>query len=117
MTTTTALPAATLAAPDCCAPLDAPSLSDDQAEATARLFKALDAMVIELAPPAVQTDLTPGQATREGYMPLDAFADEVIALFQSDPGAPEILVERVKPLRFAEREGQTDVWLERLAAV
>ena len=73
--------------------------------------------VIELAPPAVQTDLTPGQATREGYMPLDAFADEVIALFQSDPGAPEILVERVKPLRFAEREGQTDEWLERLAAV
>jgi uncharacterized oxidoreductase len=73
--------------------------------------------VIELAPPAVQTDLTPGQATREGYMPLEAFADEVIALLQSDPGAPEILVERVKPLRFAEREGQTDEWLERLAAV
>jgi uncharacterized oxidoreductase len=73
--------------------------------------------VIELAPPAVQTDLTPGQATREGYQPLDEFADEVIALFKSDPGAAEILVERVKPLRFAEREGQTDVWLERLAAV
>ena len=26
--------------------------------------------VIELAPPAVQTGLTPGQATREGYVPL-----------------------------------------------
>ena len=73
--------------------------------------------VIELAPPGVQTDLTPGQATREGYMPLEGFADEVIALFQADPGASEILVERVKPLRFAEREGQTDEWLERLAAV
>src|SRR3546814_600013 len=33
--------------------------------------------VIELAPPAVQTGLTPGQATRPGYQPLDAFADEI----------------------------------------
>ena len=29
------------AATTCCAPLGAPSLSDEQAEATARLFKAL----------------------------------------------------------------------------
>jgi ArsR family transcriptional regulator len=41
MTTTTGSPADTLAAPDCCAPLGAPRLTDDQAEATARLFKAL----------------------------------------------------------------------------
>jgi ArsR family transcriptional regulator len=41
MTTTTASPADTPAAAECCAPLGAPSLSDDQAEATARLFKAL----------------------------------------------------------------------------
>ncbi|HKO86478.1 MAG TPA: metalloregulator ArsR/SmtB family transcription factor [Actinomycetota bacterium] len=38
MTTTTALPVADAA---CCAPLSTPSLSDDQAQATARLFKAL----------------------------------------------------------------------------
>ena len=37
MTTTTPLAAATT----CCAPLGEPSLSDDQAEATARLFKTL----------------------------------------------------------------------------
>jgi ArsR family transcriptional regulator, arsenate/arsenite/antimonite-responsive transcriptional repressor len=36
--TTTALPMADAA---CCAPLGAPSLSDDQAQATARVFKAL----------------------------------------------------------------------------
>jgi ArsR family transcriptional regulator, arsenate/arsenite/antimonite-responsive transcriptional repressor len=36
-TTTTALPLASA----CCAPLGAPGLSDDQAQATARLFKAL----------------------------------------------------------------------------
>ena len=31
--------------------------------------------VIELAPPAVQTSLTPGQESRPGYQPLDEFAD------------------------------------------
>lgn len=62
--------------------------------------------VIELAPPAVQTELTPGQSTREGYLPLDAFADEVIARLTADPNAEEILVEQVRPLRFAERDGR-----------
>jgi ArsR family transcriptional regulator, arsenate/arsenite/antimonite-responsive transcriptional repressor len=39
MTTATTAPSAAAAA--CCAPLGAPSLSDDQAEATARVFRAL----------------------------------------------------------------------------
>jgi hypothetical protein len=38
--------------------------------------------VIELVPPWVQTEFTPGQSTREGYMPLDGFIDEAMALFQ-----------------------------------
>jgi ArsR family transcriptional regulator len=41
MTTTTITPDAGAGPAACCAPLGAPSLSDDQAEATARLFKAL----------------------------------------------------------------------------
>ena len=61
--------------------------------------------VIELAPPAVRTDLTPGQATREAYMPLDAFADEVMALFAQQPTPAEILVQNVLPLRHAEANG------------
>lgn len=61
--------------------------------------------VIELAPPAVQTDLTPGQSTREGYQPLGEFADEVMALFAQDPTPEEILVERVKGFRTAEADG------------
>jgi len=61
--------------------------------------------VIELAPPAVQTELTPGQSTREGYQPLDSFADEVIALFAQQPTPEEILVPNVHPLRHAERNG------------
>ncbi len=60
--------------------------------------------VIELVPPAVQTDLTPGQATRDGYLPLDAFIDEVMALLGQSPTPVEVLVERVKFLRNAEAE-------------
>ncbi|GAA4014931.1 SDR family oxidoreductase [Sphingomonas swuensis] len=61
--------------------------------------------VIELAPPGVQTDLTPGQSTRAGYQPLGDFADEAFALFGQQPTPPEILVANVLPLRHAERDG------------
>lgn len=64
--------------------------------------------VIELSPPAVQTELTPGQATRPGYQPLEEFADEVFALLQRDPTPPELLVERVRWLRNTEAEHRFD---------
>jgi uncharacterized oxidoreductase len=64
--------------------------------------------VIELVPPAVQTELTPGQSTREGYLPLEDFIDEVMALFQQQPTPPEILVQRVGFLRNAEAEQRFD---------
>jgi uncharacterized oxidoreductase len=70
--------------------------------------------VIELAPPAVQTGLTPGQESRPGYQPLDAFADEVMAQFAEQPTPPEILVERVRFLRFAEAEGRFDATMAQL---
>jgi uncharacterized oxidoreductase len=73
--------------------------------------------VVELAPPGVQTELTPGQSVREGYQPLSEFIDEVMALFAKRPTPPEILVERVQPLRFAEREGTVDERLTMLAAL
>ncbi|MCM8729617.1 SDR family oxidoreductase [Hephaestia sp. GCM10023244] len=72
--------------------------------------------VIELVPPAVQTSLTPGQATRPGYQPLDAFIDEVMALFAQTPTPPEILVEQVRFLRDAEREHRFDETLVQLNA-
>jgi uncharacterized oxidoreductase len=72
--------------------------------------------VIELAPPAVRTELTPGQSTREGYMPLGDFVDESMNLLQLQPTPPEILVEKVKFLRWAEREGRFDQAVELLAA-
>ncbi|MDB5681297.1 MAG: oxidoreductase [Sphingomonas bacterium] len=70
--------------------------------------------VIELAPPAVQTGLTPGQENRPGYQPLDEFADEVMALFAQQPTPSEILVERVGFLRNAEREGRFDATVVQL---
>jgi len=64
--------------------------------------------VIELAPPGVQTELTPGQSTRDGYMPLGAFIDEVMGLFQTVPTPAEIVVKNVSFLRNAEAEGRFD---------
>lgn len=73
--------------------------------------------VIELAPPAVRTELTPGQSTRDGYMPLDDFADEAMALFATKPTPPEILVPNVLPLRHAEANGNVAAVLGMLAAL
>ncbi|MBO9696148.1 MAG: SDR family oxidoreductase [Sphingopyxis sp.] len=73
--------------------------------------------VIELAPPAVRTDLTPGQSTREGYMPLGDFADEVMALFAQEPTPAEILVQNVLPLRNAEASGTVPQVLAMLKAL
>lgn len=71
--------------------------------------------VIELAPPAVQTGLTPGQESREGYLPLEDFADEAFALLSQQPTPPEILVQRVHPLRFAEAQGRYDEMVQVLS--
>ncbi|MBF8194368.1 SDR family NAD(P)-dependent oxidoreductase [Nonomuraea sp. K274] len=64
--------------------------------------------VIELVPPSVQTALMPGQETSDFAMPLDEFADEVMTLLDAQPDATEILVERVKFLRFGEARGDYD---------
>lgn len=62
--------------------------------------------VHELAPPYVQTELMgERQANDPHAMPLKEFIDEVMAIFKQSPDAEEILVERVKPLRFAEVNG------------
>ena len=73
--------------------------------------------VIELAPPAVRTDLTPGQSTREGYMPLDDFSDEVMSLFAVEPTPAEILVQNVLPLRHAAANGNVPAVLGMLASL
>ena len=64
--------------------------------------------VKELEPPAVQTDLVPGQQESEWAVPLDQFADDVIHLLETEPDAHEIQVERVKFLRYGEARGDYD---------
>ena len=62
--------------------------------------------VHELVPPYVQTTLMgERQANDPHAMPLKAFIDEVMGILRDSPQAEEILVERVKPLRFAEANG------------
>lgn len=64
--------------------------------------------VLELAPPYVQTELAgPDQATDPAAMPLAEYVAEAMQLL-GDPTPPhgEILVERVKALRWAERNGE-----------
>ncbi len=62
--------------------------------------------VLELAPPMVQTDLMPGQATNPHGMPLADYTSEVMGLLARTPTPPEICVDRVQFLRRAEADGQ-----------
>ncbi len=62
--------------------------------------------VKELAPPYVQTELMgSAQAADPRAMPLNDYINEVIEIIKTQPKATEILVERVKPLRYAEHTG------------
>ena len=71
--------------------------------------------VIEIVPPQVQTELTPGQSNDPNSMPLDAFADEVMALLQAASTPTEVCVEGVRYFREAEAKGQFDEALQMLA--
>ena len=64
--------------------------------------------VIELAPPGVRTELTPGQSRREHFMPLEQYVEEAMALLRQQPTPSEILVEHVNFLRRADAEGRFD---------
>jgi uncharacterized oxidoreductase len=70
-------------------------------------LRGTSVQVIELAPPYVQTELTgPHQATDPNAMRLTDYISETMALLEADPDAEEVLVDRVRALRFAEREGR-----------
>ncbi len=84
---------------------------------TMTLRKVLEGRVevIEIVPPGVQTELTPGQSTRDGYMPLDDFIDESMALLRRQPTPQEICVEQVRAFRNAEAGGKTAELIDMLA--
>jgi uncharacterized oxidoreductase len=64
--------------------------------------------VKELVPPAVKTDLVPGQRDNDAAMPLNDFLDQVMQLLENEPDSKEIQVERVKFLRYGEARGDYD---------
>jgi uncharacterized oxidoreductase len=70
-------------------------------------LKSTPVEVIELAPPYVQTHLMDG-AEDPRAMPLKEFIAEVMEIFKTQPTPSEILVERVKQMRNAERESRYD---------
>jgi uncharacterized oxidoreductase len=61
--------------------------------------------VIEIIPPQVQTALQRGRGFDPKAMPLDEYITETMMLLETQPEADEIVVERVKGFRFAERDG------------
>lgn len=62
--------------------------------------------VLELIPPYVQTELLSAGGTTDPHaMPLADFIAETMDLLKNPPPSGEILVERVLPLRFAEKNG------------
>jgi uncharacterized oxidoreductase len=65
--------------------------------------------VIEIVPPYVQTELMGAhQASDPRAMPLKDYIDETMNIIRTQPEAKEILVGRVLPLRYAEKNGNYD---------
>ena len=76
-------------------------------------LKDTSVQVIELIPPAVQTELMgPEQASNPDYLPLGDFIAETMNILGTSPEVTEVLVERVKPLRFAEANGGYDAFFK-----
>jgi uncharacterized oxidoreductase len=67
--------------------------------------------VTELIPPAVAT--AGQEKLNPAALPLDGFLDEVVGQLARTPSPDEIVVERARPLRWAERDGTYAELLER----
>lgn len=67
-----------------------------------------------MAPPGVRTTLL-GQQDDPNSMPLDEFLDETLAILRDNPEAKELVVERAKFVRDAERNGAYDQVLAMLS--
>ena len=72
--------------------------------------------VVEIVPPLVATELTPGQSEIPAAMPLDDFVAEVVEKLCARPTPGEVLVERVLFQRNAEAEGRHDAAFAKINA-
>ncbi len=65
--------------------------------------------VIEIVPPYVQTELMGAhQVSDPRAMPLKEYIDETVNILRTQPDVKEVLVGRVLPLRYAEKNGNYD---------
>lgn len=71
-------------------------------------LRATSVQVIEIVPPQVQTALQGDRGFDPNAMPLDQYVDETMTLLQTHPQASEIVVERARRFRYAERDGVYD---------
>jgi uncharacterized oxidoreductase len=72
-------------------------------------LKGTKVEVLELVPPYVQTELMgDAQANDPRAMPLKEYIAETMKILKEQPDATEICVERVYPLRYAEKSGNFD---------
>lgn len=86
------------------------------AESIRLQFADTSVAVVELVPPAVRTELMPGNSQVEAFLPLEDYITETMDLLESQPNATEILVDRVKPLRFSEVNGSYEQTVSMLNA-
>lgn len=71
--------------------------------------------VIELIPPYVQTELQgPRQATDPNTLPLEDYISETMHILSSTLDMTEVIIEWVKPQRFAEARGEYDAFFKRM---
>jgi uncharacterized oxidoreductase len=54
-------------------------------------------------PPWVQTELQGDRGMNPKAMPLNDYIQEIMAVLKNSPEVPEIVSERAKPMRYAER--------------
>jgi len=59
--------------------------------------------VLEIVPPWVQTELQGERGMNPKAMPLNEYISETMAILENSPNETEIVVERAKSMRFAER--------------
>jgi|ERR1035441_6104248 uncharacterized oxidoreductase len=59
--------------------------------------------VIEIMPPWVQTELQGDRGMNPKAMPLNDYISETMAVLKDSPAVTEIVSERAKPMRYAER--------------
>lgn len=62
--------------------------------------------VVELCAPALRTELMPGGSQVEAFYPLQDYIEDTWAILSSQPDVTEVIIDRVKPLRFSEVEGR-----------